>query len=139
MDLPPSVLLTRRSLLRWFALSFGLISENESRTTVLSVLDALFYFLFQEEKEPSTTELHEFLLKKFGVDVSEKLLRYHLNKLIKAGVLKRKKQRYCINSSPEGERNSLRASFDYWVKLPVLKNLERIEKVVKQLEKTYKN
>src|SRR3989338_2727107 len=82
MDLPPSVMLTRRGMLRWFALSFGLISENESRTTVLSVLDALFYFLFQLKKEPTANELHEFLQKKFGVDVSEKLLRYHLNRLI---------------------------------------------------------
>jgi hypothetical protein len=28
MDLPPQVLLTKKSLLRWIALSMGLISEN---------------------------------------------------------------------------------------------------------------
>jgi len=45
MDLPPSVQLTKRSLLRWFALSFGLISECESRDTVFNVLVAVFHFL----------------------------------------------------------------------------------------------
>ena len=54
MDLPPSVQLTKRSLIRWFALSFGLISEKESRDTVLNVLDALFHFLLYKKQNPST-------------------------------------------------------------------------------------
>ena len=91
------------------------------------------------KKEPTANELHEFLQKKFGVDVSEKLLRYHLNRLIVSGILRRSKAKYCINHSPEGERNNLQSSFQHWVKKPVVTNMERIESVISKLEKTYKS
>lgn len=34
IDLPPHVRMTKRSLLRWFALASGWISEQESRQTI---------------------------------------------------------------------------------------------------------
>ncbi|MDZ4256463.1 MAG: hypothetical protein U1C71_02570, partial [archaeon] len=44
VDLPPQVRMTKRGLLRWFALASGLLSEQESRQTILDVMDALFHF-----------------------------------------------------------------------------------------------
>jgi len=63
MDIPPQVKLTKRSLLRWLALSLGLISENESRSTVLDVLDALFYFQFAKSQNPTPKNCNPMLRK----------------------------------------------------------------------------
>ena len=61
MDFPPNIQFTRKSLLRWFALSIGLISEKESRSTILDVLDAVFYFNFTKKHNPTTIEVQELL------------------------------------------------------------------------------
>jgi len=137
MDLPPEVRLTRRSMLRWFALSFGLISERESRDTVLNVLDALFSFLLEKKHNPSTKELQQFISEKFHKKISEKLLRYHLNKMIELGLIVRKKNRYELNNAPEGERGNISASFSHWIKQPVNESLENIASVLEQLKQSY--
>ena len=137
MDLPPSVLLTKRSLLRWFALSFGLISKQESRDTVLNVLDAVFFFLLSKKKSPTTLELQSYIESKHSKKISEKLLRYHLNRLILLELLQRKQNKYFLNSSPSGERNSIVESFSYWVKRPVNESLDGIEKVLGKISQSY--
>jgi len=137
MDLPPSVLLTKRSMLRWFALAFGLISQKESRSTALLVLDALFYFLVSKKRHPSSEEIREFIKHNYQVQVSDKLARYHLNKLISTGLLARKKGRYFFNPSPYAERDDLQASFDYWVKKTVQDSLDEIRKVMEKLAESY--
>ena len=139
MDLPPSVQLTKRSMLRWFAMSFGLLSENESRDTVLNVLDSLFYFLLAKKQNPSTIELQTYISGKHGVKISEKLLRYHLNKLIVLELVQRKQNRYFLNNSPLSEPNSLVDSFNYWVKEPVNESLDDIENVLFKISDSYKN
>jgi len=138
MDLPPSVQLTKRSLLRWFALSFGLISEQESRDTVLNVLDALFYFLLTKKQNPSTLDLQAHILNKHHKKISEKLLRYHLNRLIALELVQRKQNRYFINNSPTGEPGNLVESFGYWVKKPVDESLENIGGALSKLEQGYR-
>src|SRR3989338_6795188 len=90
MDFPPQVSLTKRSLVRWFTLSFGLISERESRSTILDVLDALFYFHLSKKSSPSTKELLSHL-QGAGKKIDEKLLRYHLKRLIDVGLIERRK------------------------------------------------
>jgi len=138
MDLPPSVKLTKRSLLRYFALAFGLISEKESRTFALAVLDALFFFLFSKNVNPTTLDIKSFLLENYKIKTSEKLIRYHLNKLINVNFLIRKKNRYFFNPSPLAERNDLKEAFNYWVKKDVLQALDNIQFVLTKLEETYK-
>jgi len=137
MDLPPSVQLTKRSLLRWFALSFGLLSGNESRDTVLNVLDALFHFLFEKKQNPSTLDLQAYIDGKFHRKISEKLLRYHLNRLIALELLQRKSNKYCLNNSPYGEPNNLVESFNYWVKKPVNEAMDDIAKVLSKIADSY--
>jgi hypothetical protein len=140
MDLPPSVLLTRRSLLRWVALSLGLISEQESRDTVLNVLDALFHFLLSSGKShnPSTLELQAYISEKYHKKISEKLLRYHLNRLIALELLQRKQNRYFLNNSPSGEPGNIAESFGFWVKKPVNESLGSIENALARLSDSYK-
>ena len=52
---------TRRSLVRWLALSLGVISPGESRLSAVSVLDAILYFQFSERKDPSVEELMTYI------------------------------------------------------------------------------
>jgi hypothetical protein len=138
MDLPPSIELTKRSLLRWFALSFGLISEQESRDTVLNVLDAIFYFLLSKRQNPSTLDIQAYISEKHHKKVGEKLLRYHLNKLIAVELIGRKSNRYFLNNNPYAEPNSLEASFQHWIKQPVNSTMDDIEKVLSKLSESYK-
>ncbi len=138
MDLPPSVELTKRSMLRWFALSFGLISEQESRDTVFNVLDALFHFLLSKKQNPSTLDIQAYIDEKYHKKVSEKLLRYHVNKLIATELLQRKSNRYFLNNSPHAEPNMLVESFKHWVKAPVNETMDDVEKVLFKISESYK-
>ena len=138
MDLPPEVKLTKKSLLRWFALSTGLISEKESRTTGLDILDALFYLQLSKNKQPTTLEVQQLIKSKRGREVSEKLIRYHLKRLIDLGFLRRKKNKYLFNNAPEGETADLRSGYQHWVSKNVLRSLENTEKVLEQLSKKYR-
>ena len=138
MDLPPSVKLTKRSMLRWFALSFGLISSGESRSTVLLVLDSLFSLLLSSKQNPSTTDIQHYIKEKFQKKISEKLIRYHLNRLIESGLLVRKKARYFLNNNPYAEPNSLKESFSYWIKQPVNNGMTDIEGVLSSISDSYK-
>ncbi len=137
MDLPPNVQFTRRSMLRWFALSFGLISENESRSTVLDVLDALFVFNFSKKANPSTVEIQEFLKEK-SKPVSDKLLRYHLKRLIDCGFISRKKLRYYFTSAPNAEKHDVKAGFSHNVTESVTKTLNEIEAMLEKLADNYR-
>jgi hypothetical protein len=136
MDLPPSVQLTKRSLLRWFAISFGLLSEQESRDTVLNVLDALFNFLLAKKQNPSTLELQAYISEKYHKKTSEKLLRYHLNRLIELELLQRKSNRYFLNNSPSAEPNNIVESFNFWVKKPVDESLGDIGNALAKLSES---
>ena len=136
MDLPESVLLTKRSLLRWVALSIGLISEKESRKMAIEILDALFYFLFSRGQSPSARQIKQYLAEK-GLNVSERLVRYHLNKLIELRVLIRKKSCYHINPSPQGERDDIADSFEYYSKEELESALKHIRTAMEKLVEKY--
>ncbi len=100
MYLPDEVMLTKRSLLRWLALSLGLINENESRTGFLDVFEA-FISLFSKEREVSS---RTFLLeiKKINPSIHEKTAYYHIKRLQDLGLLNRKKGMFVVG---EGMRD----------------------------------
>ena len=50
LRLPDEVQMTRRGLVRWLALSMGLISPGETRQSVLSLLDGFLYFAFLDRQ-----------------------------------------------------------------------------------------
>jgi len=107
MALPDEVRLTRKSLVRWIALSLGLISPNETRTIVIDVLDVLLDE-FSRGKKPTTKEIHEAVQKKRKDDVCEKTIYYHLQRLAAMGLLQREKGQYFISKDKEKLKDSVR-------------------------------
>ncbi len=137
MDLPPSVSLTKRGMLRWFALAFGLLSEQESRSTILDILDALFYHLFARKSEPTSADLQAYLKSK-GKKVSDKLLLYHLKRLQDCGLLQRKKGKYFFCSDPYADKGDVAAGFKVGVASNVQRSLNDIQSVLGKLADSYK-
>lgn len=137
MDLPPNVQFTRKSLVRWFALAVGLISEKESRSTILEVLDAVFIFNFSKKNPPTTNELQEFLNKEKKLGISDKLLRYHLKRMVDVGLIERKKLRYRFSASPYADKHDFRAGFSHHVSTSVHKSLTEIEGVLDKIVNNY--
>ena len=137
IDLPPHVRMTKRSLLRWFALASGWISEQESRQTILDVMDALFYFHVSKKMSPNTIELQEYIKEKTGEEISEKLLRYHLKRLLDSQFIVRDKQHYKFNPSPNGDPTDVIASYNHWISQAVHASTKNIESALQDLTKTY--
>ena len=94
---------TRRSLVRWLALSLGVINPGESRLGALSVLDSVMYFQFTKRTDPSVNELMEYIQAAWE-PINEKTLRYHLLQLTKANIVKHSKGRYFLTQPGDGER-----------------------------------
>ena len=138
MDFPPEVSLTKKSMLRWVALSLGLISENESRSTVIDIMDLFFTKIFAEGKNPGSQEIQEELEGK-GLKVSEKLVRYHLNKMCEIGFLSHAKGRYSLNPAPDAERNDLAEAFSYWYKRELDESVNRVGTALTKLQAAYEN
>ncbi|RLG70948.1 MAG: hypothetical protein DRO04_00840 [Candidatus Iainarchaeum archaeon] len=137
LDFPPEVRLTKKSLLRWFALALGLISLQESRTSCLDVLDALFTLTLNKKMAPTTLDIQNFIKEKYNKEISEKLIRYHLSKLISLELLQRKKNRYYWNNAPNAEKNNLAEAFEYWVGKGIKETLQNTKDALKLLVEKY--
>jgi len=94
---------TRRSLVRWLALTLGVISPGESRLSAVPVLDAILYFQFKEKKDPTVDELIEYIGKSWG-EINEKTLRYHLLQLKKTNFVNNSKGKYFLVGPQIGDR-----------------------------------
>ena len=136
MNFPPEVAMTKRSLLRWFALSFGLISEKESRSTILDVLDSFFVFQLSKKQSPTTLELLAYL-KENEKKIDEKLLRYHLKRLIDVGLIERRKGKLSFISDPEDERQDIVKGFEYNIGKPIQKSVNGISNTLGKLKDKY--
>jgi len=125
------VKLARKSMVRWLALSLGLISPNESRTLVLDLLEVLFTAHISRQ-QLTTQDILERLEKITGVKSKEKAVYYHLLRLKEFGILYRKNKLYCLGE--EGE--SLSAIFKRFYSERMNKAFEGIEDVLKAFEYT---
>ena len=101
---------TRRSLVRWLALTLGVISPGESRLNAVSVLDAILYFQFREKKDPTVEELTEYINRSWG-EINEKTLRYHLLQLKKTSIVSNSKGKYFLLSPQIGDKYDA----DIWI------------------------
>ncbi|MCR4335637.1 MAG: hypothetical protein NUV57_03820 [archaeon] len=137
MDFPPEVAMTKRSLLRWFALSFGLISEKESRSTILNILDGFFYFQVSKKYAPTTYELLD-RLKEQDKKIDEKLLRYHLKRLIDVGLIERNKGKLSFVNDPTADKNDIVKGFQYNIGKPVQESVASISIALEKLNEKYK-
>jgi len=130
MWLDDEVRLTRKSLVRWVALSLGLISEKESRDLIIDLLDVLFEFLARGE-EPTTQEILDKLKAKTGEEPNPKAVYYHLQKLMDQGLLQREKGKYFISR----ENRKLSAAVRELYLKEVSEALSEITKALESLEK----
>lgn len=130
MWLADEVRLTRKSMVRWVALSLGLISEKESRDLIVDLLDVLFEF-FAKGEEPTTQEILDKLKVKTNEEPNPKAVYYHLQKLMDQGLLRREKGKYFI--SRENKRLSV-AVKELYLK-EVNEALGEITKALEMLEK----
>lgn len=89
------VIETRRSIVRWLALSLGIISPGESRLSAVSVLDAMLHFQLDEKKEPAVPDIMEYILKQWEA-MNEKTLRYHLLQLKKMNIVTNDSGKYSL-------------------------------------------
>ena len=133
------VKLTRKGLVRWLALSLGLISPHETRTGLLEVLEALLYFHFRRREEKSDPDIHQILSKIKEIKKSEpnpKAVRYHLLQLKKLGLIETKKRKYRFVLAPLQENDDLAAGLSYVYKQRVDSSFEKMKKALSLLEKT---
>ena len=138
MQLTQDVKMTRKSLVRWLALSMGLISPKESRTLMIDLLESLFYFQFAEKKDPEVAEIMEYLQTNSTEEVAgEKAVRYHLLQLSNLGLLERDKGKYRFAVSPLSEKGDFSATVDYVYKRRCDVALAKMKEAAKELSYSF--
>lgn len=139
LALPDEVTLARKSLIRWTALSLGLISLNESRRLLLGVLDALISFHVAKEA-PTTAQIVDKIAEEAGNKENKgqqniKAIYYHLLKLKEKGIIVRKKGRYYFSGEDWKPLPELFRGF-YFHKADEM--FKRMDVALKKLEESYK-
>ncbi|MCX8194518.1 MAG: hypothetical protein N3G22_00195 [Candidatus Micrarchaeota archaeon] len=140
MQLGEEVKLTRRGLVRWLALSLGLITPKESRTGLLDVLEALFFFHFQKKGLQDDPTIHEIIAKVGEIKKGEpnpKAIRYHLLQLKKQGIIESKKRKYRFVLAPMQENDDLAVALLHTYRKKEEAAFENIKKAIALLEKTF--
>jgi hypothetical protein len=103
LRLPKEVMETRRSMIRWLALSLGIVNPGESRLGALAVLDALIHFQFIKKYDPKAGEISEYIGKNWAA-INDKTLRYHLLRMKRMGFIENAKGRFYLKLPKNGER-----------------------------------
>ncbi|MEM3422405.1 MAG: hypothetical protein QXF35_03720 [Candidatus Bilamarchaeaceae archaeon] len=125
LALPEEVLLARKSIVRWLALSLGLINPNESRTIIIDLLDTLLYFHFAGKK-PTTKDIIDKMMKSGATEKNIKAIYYHLERLKENGIINRKKGEYFFGD--ESTQNLAEIFKKIYEKRSseIFKNIERV-------------
>lgn len=131
LSLPEDVKLTKKSLVRWLALSLGLIYPNESRKLLLEVLEALLYFQ-AKNYQPTTAEIIEYVEKGREKKQHPKAVYYHLLKLKEMGLIERKNKKYTF---AESEGRSLPQIFRGFYSSKTERAFKNIEEALTAFEK----
>ena len=108
LSLPDDIKLARKSLIRWLALSLGLISPNESHMLLLDILEVLISFHVKNE-QPTTVQILEALekLRSGEKKCHPKAVYYHLLRLKESGFISRKKGQYYIGDGDSGKLSQI--------------------------------
>jgi hypothetical protein len=133
LQINKEVMETRRSIVRWLALSLGVISPGESRLTAVSVLDALLYFSFKEKRDPDVPAMIEYINRAWG-PINEKTLRYHLLQLKKINIASNSGGKYSLVWPDVGERYDAEGWVASYIDRETLPIKEKLRIAVKELK-----
>ena len=139
LQLNDEVKLTRKGLVRWLALSLGLISPHESRTGLLEVLEALLFFHYKRRDSKSDPDIHQILEKIKEIRKSEpnpKAVRYHLLQLKKLGVIETRKRKYRFVLAPLQENDDLALALSHAYRQRMESSFDKMKKALLLFEKT---
>ncbi len=133
MALPDDVLLARKSLIRWLAISLGMILPNESRQLLFDVLEVLFEFHVKKEP-PTTRDIIVRLEELTGEKPNPKAVYYHLLRLKNLGIIERKKGRYYVG---DGDGENLKDIVNQFYSKKAHTAFQNINKALEKLERSY--
>src|SRR5271157_2542012 len=102
LRLTKEVLETRRSIVRWLALSLGVLNPGESRLGAVSVLDALVHYRFVEKTAPDVGQLMVYIGKNWE-EINEKTLRYHLLRMKRMGLVENSQGKFYLKPPSTGD------------------------------------
>ncbi|MCL5440742.1 MAG: hypothetical protein M1448_02580 [Candidatus Marsarchaeota archaeon] len=132
LRLPKEVLETRRSIVRWLALSLGIINPGESRQNAIPVFDAMLSFQFVQKKDPTVQEIKSYI-DSIWEPINEKTLRYHLLQLKKINMLDNSKGKYFMVLPPNVEKYDESAWAQHYLNFEVGMIKEGIASAIKEL------
>lgn len=138
MQLTKEVKMTKRSLIRWIALSLGLINRKESRRAVLDVLEAIFYFQFAKKQDPTTKDIIDYI-SKLSNGTKEKSIRYHMSELVKKGIIQRTKRTYHFAIPLMSEKGDIVASLEQSYISNVQRAFEKVKEAVVDLKTMFES
>ena len=130
LRLPNETKLTKQSLLRWLCLSLGLLSPDESRQSVLPIVDSFLELQFAGAR-PTVAELSE----KSGQP--EKSVRYHLHRLAAMGLVRKERRHYSFVMNSSSDKLSLPKTFREHYAESLATSLSSIEAALKELQRSY--
>jgi DNA-binding PadR family transcriptional regulator len=133
LSLPNDVILARKSLVRWLALSLGLITPNESRRLLLDVFEVLLESHIRKEAL-TTRDILDQLERANGEKQNPKAVYYHLLKLKDSGLISRRKGRYYLG---EGEDQRLASLFRQFYESKADNAFGNIEMALNRLEGSF--
>ncbi len=115
LSISNDVKLAKKSMIRWLALSLGLVSPNESRTLILDLLEVLFYAHIKKEKLTSQ-DIFERSQSISSEKFNQKAIYYHMLKLKEIGFLKNKGKEYFLSDEEESLSEILKNLHSYNIK-----------------------
>ena len=130
LRLPTDTKLTKQSMLRWVALSLGLLSPDETRQSVLPVLDS-FIALQVKGTAPTVAELAT------ASGQPEKVVRYHLQRLQALGIAEEQKRRYRFVMDSSSNKLSLAKTFKQHYAETLVQSLSSVEAALAELQRAY--
>ncbi|MBI5227223.1 hypothetical protein HY988_01425 [Candidatus Micrarchaeota archaeon] len=133
LSLPEDVLLARKSLVRWLALSLGFIMPNESRKLLLDILEVLIEFHLKKQS-PTTKDIIARMEELAKEKQNPKAIYYHLQRLTSLGLLNRKKGLYSLGNGQESNLSQIFRGF-YLKKFD--QSFGNIGTALEKLEKSY--
>lgn len=100
VDLHPSLLSSRKALLKWLSISLGLLAPNETRSLVVDTLDAILYFNYMGSP-PTFKNIYSRIVQRISRGFpSEEAIRKHIRAMVKKGLVVKDGKRYILNYPP---------------------------------------